>query len=621
MAALAGSRRALWLYRAHRVLQKLSRGRASLHAYLFCAQPLQATALIRVRHDPQTRVVPVGPGDALLTQFPRPPAVLADRFARGAACHAVLVKGQFAGHIWLAPKGYDEDEVRCRYVLPNASTVWDFDVYIAPAFRGNRAMARLWKGVALAATASGVDWSYSRISLFNAASVQAHERLGAQHLCSGAFLTLGGWQAALFTGPWRLHLSRAVGAPPMLQLPLPKENAATDTGPAAMVLGLDSHGLAVARALADAGVTVYALEQNLSLPGVHTNRVRRVFTVQSFAAEHLIPALLEARQALAKHSQMALLAVNDRHVAKIAAHLSQLQPAYCIAWAEKASQLVKLQNKIALQAVCEQQGLLYPRSVTFTDAQDHAMAAGLRYPLILKPSRPLSSFKTLLAQDAHELAAQLQAHAHDLPILCQEYVAGDDRQIYFGALMLNRGQVVGALAGRKIESYPPARGQTTIAETVDAPEVLQLTEQFFAGLELTGPVSLELKRDPEGRYWVIEPTVGRTDFWAELCISAGFNQPFAEFRLALGLNPQPQTTPVQTLWFDSERDPLAYPAQCWSGRSLRPMGAKLAFPYFGHGDWRPFFYGLWHLAHSALERQLARLRAGQVSNPKKDGQR
>ncbi len=175
----AASASARWLYRAHRVLQKLSGGRASLHVYLFCAQPVGSLALASLRDDPQTRVVPIGPGEPLLSYFPRPQTVLAQRFVAGATCYAVLVKEQFAGQIWLASGHYDEDEVRCRYVLPDATTVWDFDVYIAPAFRATRAMARLWKGVDAVLQSRGVAWSCSRISLFNPGSVQTHERLGA----------------------------------------------------------------------------------------------------------------------------------------------------------------------------------------------------------------------------------------------------------------------------------------------------------------------------------------------------------------------------------------------------------------------------------------------------------
>ena len=76
MSDLAASPFALWLYRAHRVLQKISGERASLHVYLFCAQPVGSTALTKVRDDPNTRVVPVSAGDPLLEAFPRPQRAL-----------------------------------------------------------------------------------------------------------------------------------------------------------------------------------------------------------------------------------------------------------------------------------------------------------------------------------------------------------------------------------------------------------------------------------------------------------------------------------------------------------------------------------------------------------------
>ena len=286
MSALAGSRPALWLYRAHRVLQKLSGGRAGLQVYLFCAQPVDSPTLRSVREDPLTRIVPVMKGSGLLPLFPRPLAKLSQRFASGATCFAVLVKDEFAGHIWLARTQYDEDEVRCRYVLPNAATGWDFDVYVAPPFRATRVIARLWKGVSQAMEANGINWSYSRISIFNAASVQAHERMGAEHLCSGAFLTLGSVQVAILSKPWRLHVTMPGAPPPVLQLPLPKQAAVAGGGPSPVVLGLDSRGLGVARAVADAGVAGHALEKNSTLPEVRSNRVSLVFPKSRTDCDH-----------------------------------------------------------------------------------------------------------------------------------------------------------------------------------------------------------------------------------------------------------------------------------------------------------------------------------------------
>ena len=357
--------------------------------------------------------------------------------------------------------------------------------------------------------------------------------------------------------------------------------------PAALVLGLDSHGLAVARALSRAGVAVYAVEKDQQNPGIRTRYVKRVFPVADYTAEHLMPALALARRALAAHGKVALLAINDRQVEVIAQHLPALRVDYCIAWADQAESIVRLQRKDQLESIAVKQGLNYPKSVVFVQPDWPADAPALRYPVILKPVRPLSSFKTLLIDQPADLIPTLQRQAHDLPILVQEYIPGRDAAIYFGALLLDRGRVVHGMAGRKIASYPPARGQTTIAETMDAPEVMQLTRRFFDGLALSGPVSLELKLDTEGRFWVIEPTIGRTDFWAELCISAGFNQPLMEFELAVGLpltDPGPQRGSV---WYDTERDIAAYAGLCWREAQLRPRGKSPAFPYLRHRDWRP----------------------------------
>lgn len=356
---------------------------------------------------------------------------------------------------------------------------------------------------------------------------------------------------------------------------------------AALVLGLDSHGLSVVRALADAGVTVYAMERNQLCPGATSNRVKRVFPVKDFDAEHLLPALAQARADMVLHQDVALLAINDRQVAVIARNLERVLADYLVAWAPEAETILTLQRKDTLERIALAQGLHYPRSRIFDRPVIESNAIDLQFPVILKPVQPLSSFKTLLLQDATELAPALERHARDLPILAQEYVTGGDESIFFGALLLDRGRAIYGVAGRKLASYPPARGQTTVAETVDEPEILKLTEQFFAGMNLSGPVSLELKRDEAGRHWVIEPTVGRTDFWSELCVSAGFNQPYMEFQLACGL---PIDHPVRTrkcVWYDTEREPLGWLRLAWRESTWRPRGAYQAFPYWGRGDWRP----------------------------------
>jgi predicted ATP-grasp superfamily ATP-dependent carboligase len=358
----------------------------------------------------------------------------------------------------------------------------------------------------------------------------------------------------------------------------------------ALVVGLCSHGLSVVRGLHDAGVEVYALEKDAWRPGVRSKAIRHTFLCSEADMEQLVPTLAALRARLPQDRRVVLFPTNDTHVRLMGEGVDLLRPHYLLSWADCVGHVLRLQRKNELEQAARSRGLNYPRSAPLGSvAEAEAAVAGFRYPVILKPARPLSSFKTALAQDLPELLSLLRQYQADLPILAQEYIAGGDQSLYFGALVLDRGKVVQEMVGRKIASFPPARGQTTVAETVDEPQVLALTRRFFDGLDMSGPVSLELKRAPDGSFWVIEPTVGRTDFWLELCVAAGFNQVYQEFQLALGQAAQPTALRGPVTWFDAENDVLSYWRAVLARRSLRPFGGKRpVFTYWRAGDQRPF---------------------------------
>jgi len=207
------------LYIAHRLLQAFSRGHARIVPYALFAQPMGSPLLAAVRDDVANPVRALRPGDPLVAELPRPPAIIAARFARGSICHVAAVKGCFAGSLWLARGAYDEDEVRCRFVLGDAArSVWDFDVYVEPRFRFGRTLARLWKAVDQSLAAEGVEWSFSRISLFNPASATAHARLGALRVGTALFFVIGPVQFALHTQAPFVHLSLVASRRPSLTL-------------------------------------------------------------------------------------------------------------------------------------------------------------------------------------------------------------------------------------------------------------------------------------------------------------------------------------------------------------------------------------------------------------------
>jgi hypothetical protein len=195
LGALDGS-----LYLLDQVLRRASGGRAELRRYLLAAQPIGRGGA-PLRPDPATELRSVPAEDPLVAAFPRPASIVARRYAVGAHCTAALVRGELAGFIWIQRGRYEEDEVRCDYVLADPQrTVWDFDVYVEPRFRIGRTMARLWDHVDRGLAAGGVRWSFSRISVFNAASLASHRRLGIVECGHATFLCLGPLQLAWLPG-------------------------------------------------------------------------------------------------------------------------------------------------------------------------------------------------------------------------------------------------------------------------------------------------------------------------------------------------------------------------------------------------------------------------------------
>lgn len=193
----------------------LSRIGWRLYKYDFVAQPVAAGPLAQGRGAAYA-VRLAGDAGAVPAEHPRPRRVIAQRYAQGAQSLQAWDGERLAGFLWWLPAGYQEDEVRARYLLASAQSVWDFDVYVAPAYRLGPVFRRLWEETHRLLRARGVRWTCSRISAFNAGSRQAHARLGAVRLGGALFLCCGRWQWMAASRAPYLHLSRDAASFPQL---------------------------------------------------------------------------------------------------------------------------------------------------------------------------------------------------------------------------------------------------------------------------------------------------------------------------------------------------------------------------------------------------------------------
>ncbi|MDX9885106.1 GNAT family N-acetyltransferase [Thauera sp.] len=207
-----------------RTLSKLTGRRARIIRYHIMAQPVQCGAY-PTRPSNKTTIGLIDHGDPFTEQFPRAPEVVAQRYRSGSRCLAAKSGDRFAGFIWLARGGYDEDMVRCRYEFAYpAESAWDFDVFVDPDFRVGRTFVRLWDATNEQLRSEGVRWCFSRIESSNPGSLHAHRRLGIRKLFSVTFVCLGPVQLTFAGAAPYVHVSLSQRSRPTLRLSPPRQH-------------------------------------------------------------------------------------------------------------------------------------------------------------------------------------------------------------------------------------------------------------------------------------------------------------------------------------------------------------------------------------------------------------
>lgn len=374
----------------------------------------------------------------------------------------------------------------------------------------------------------------------------------------------------------------------------------------AVVVGLCAHGLTIVRDLHHKGVPVLALETNDKLPGVATSYAEIEF-VKEVNGDGVIESLLQVAQIRKFPKKPVLFLTNDRMVEVVGKASEAIARYYELSWLSTALDIVPLLRKENIEFRCNQAGFNYPRSVMVFNISDFVFNTdGFKYPLIVKPSKPLSLFKTLIIDSPDSFSTVKQQIADCLPVIVQEFIPGDDSRIAFGALLLDQGRLIARFEGRKLRSRP--MGHTTVAISEPSDEVHSLAMRFFEGKSISGPVSLELKRDKDGRYWVIEPTVGRTDFWVGICSANGVNLPWIEYQNMTDGDIQKNAQTVSTVWINGERDPGAL---LWLLLNYPVYFFRFSFRgvYFDSSDFRPWwvsFKGKMVSLPSRIARKLAK---------------
>lgn len=326
----------------------------------------------------------------------------------------------------------------------------------------------------------------------------------------------------------------------------------------AVVVGMHLGGLAVVRGLAAAGVPVIAVHDDPHAAEMATRHARRK-AILPIRSERLIDGLLHLARELPERP--VLMATLRLPSLLISAYRARLESAFRFVLPDHA--IVRdAENKAHLGGLIAGSGLRLPRTLVLHGEAALAEACGLRFPVILKPVDNDLGYmqrfeKAYILDDAEALQVRVRAiWPHHRELVAQEWIPGGDDALYF--CLQYRSPAHGRVAsfvGRNLYSWPPGKGATAACTAAGEhrAEVEALADAFFGRLDLTGFCGIELKRDPRtGAFYVIEPSIGRTEQLEEVAILNGVNRPHCAYCDQVGLPlPRERTPPQAHTWLNS----------------------------------------------------------------------
>ena len=306
--------------------------------------------------------------------------------------------------------------------------------------------------------------------------------------------------------------------------------------PPAMLFG----GLNIARALGLGGIPVIIAS---------TERHDAVFASRDCSARLILPpledraavldALVRAGEALADHlgRRVPLFYGNDDRQRLVQQYRAPLSRCYALLLNEPevAGALIE---KDLFQPLAAARRLPIPRTLEW-DALER-----FERPVLVKPRTKFAwdaspvhvklfggRGKARIFETGSALAADGAAQRLRDDLLIQEYVAGDDRQIWsFHGFADEEGRILDWFIGRKIRTYPALTGISTYLELAHDAVLAELGPRLARALQLKGVFKIDLKRDARtGRLHVLEVNA-RYNLWHYLGAANGVNLPAVAYQ-------------------------------------------------------------------------------------------
>ena len=308
----------------------------------------------------------------------------------------------------------------------------------------------------------------------------------------------------------------------------------------ALVVGGDFHGLAIVRSLGRRGIPVVVVDNEHSIARFsrYTTHYLKVPGLQQ--EQQSVDCLLDIAKRMNLRGWV-LYATRDEHVAAFSRHRKELSEWFRLPTPDW--EVVKWAwNKWNTYQLAEKIGLCIPK--TFCPRTLSELAAlDVQFPVGVKPAVKEDFFyatkaKAWRANSREELTAlfaRATEHSKGNEVLIQEIIPGDGHHQYSSCLFFKDGRGIASMEARRWRQHPPEFGRAaTYVESIDHPEVREMSVRFLKEINYYGLAEIEFKQDPrDGKFKLLDVNARTWGFHA-LGEAAGVDFSYLLFADQLG---------------------------------------------------------------------------------------
>lgn len=175
-----------------------------------------------------------------------------------------------------------------------------------------------------------------------------------------------------------------------------------------------------------------------------------------------------------------------------------------------SSSIIKTYNfKGFAECDAEKNGLLIPKTIKINTKNDAAKVLNsFNFPLIIKPSssqsKKIIDFKAKIFDDKSTFQLAIdKLLSEKKSVICQEFIPGEDDQVFYYLFYRNAGGEIFENVGVKILQSPPKNGIMAIGVTAFNKQISSICKSFLKKINYEGIGGIEFKQY-NGNYYFIE---------------------------------------------------------------------------------------------------------------------